>query len=230
MNVVVLAEGPSELGSRYKERVLLESVQDYALGALEIVVKRFGQEVFGCEIAIVGLPRLPRTEPSYAQRACLTTVIQKTELMRQVILPCVIKAKPELSANYADAVVITCDADLHKNVVRAVTRLKQDCPVPIVQVTFAPAFEVVLLEKDAIEHAARLQRCSVRLPDANSITSGGGLKEAFVRCIHEAGYRGDQHPGSADFKANVARELSIKFLTGDNQSIKALRDTLGKLF
>jgi len=229
MNVVVISEGPNELGKSYKIRDYLRPVPYVELGALEILIVRLAKELFDIELTIVGLPRLPRVSPGHVSRASLTNVLQHPDLLKQVLLPCFKPVRQGLAQNAAQGAIVACDQELCAVVTKSVEQVKQSINSKIIQVVFQPEFEVLLLEKDAIEQAARLPNCSVKIPDNRDIMKCGGLKEAFVACVCKAGYTGDSHPNSSDFKAKIAECLTQSFLASDDYTIAQLRGCVGKL-
>jgi hypothetical protein len=231
MKVVVLGEGRCELGRFYLDRSLLECVQNNDLGALEILIQRLGGEVYDESVTILGLPKLPHIKPWHTRHASLVEVIQDPELLRRTLYPCFRPGLKKLSSYAADAAIVTCDAELENVVAAAVNRIHKDMPGPVLQITFKPEFEVLLLEKGAIEFAAGLPHCSIReVPNAEAVAGAGGLKEAFSRCVLRGGYRGRPSPDSAEFKAKVARALSVSFIKGNERGIMDLRERLDSLF
>jgi hypothetical protein len=227
MNVVVIGEGRNELGKQYTHRNFLERVPENRLGAFEIIATRLAKIVFNRDLVVLGLPELPRTRPGNVQRASLSQCMQETDKLRQLLVPSFSPGKVGLIP--AEGAIVVCDSDIGETVARAVAQIKHSSKRPVVQLTFHPEFEMVLFEKAAIEKAAGLPYCSVRIPSVARINASGA-KEAFEDCVYTAGYSGNPPAGSGDFKCQVARYLSFG-LTGENHEvIQCLESTLKGLF
>lgn len=229
MNIVVISEGRTELSKSYLNRDFLSRVPSEELGALETIIARIATDVLKTKLTIMGLPRLPLTRPGHTSRASLTQVIQNPDLLKQMLLPCFNPIIPTLAGNAAQGAIVACDLKIRDTVATSISQLRQSINKKIIQITFKPEFEVLLLERDAIEKAANLSSGSVILPSSNDIGQSGGLKEAFVQCVIKAGYNNRPHAASADFKLKVAKCLSTRYLTCDNPPILELRQNISQL-
>lgn len=216
MNLVVLAEGPSEVGKFWNSRNPLDIIPDSKLGALEIIAKRIATAVCSGEaVDVVAFPRLPVRRSGHTQRASLTNVLKDSKLLKMVLTTCLTRAQSERQAKAADLAIVACDSDLAEVVGRAVAAVEPCCgPKRLLHVIFDPEFEVVLHEKKALN--------AVTGRDVSLLAPGDpeyGSKEALKRSLRAAGY-----PGAvdSDFYGAVARQLSLDHLKGQPAIARAI--------
>jgi len=230
MNIVVISEGRTELGKTYLNRDFLCPVPTKELGALETITVRIAKEVFNQNLTIMGFGMLPHTGPGHVRTASLGQVIQDPELLKRILSPCFNPPRRELTANAIQGAIIACDETLHNTVSKSITQVRKSINNKVIHVTFKPEFEIVLLEREAIEQAANLKPNCIKIPDKNDIEVCGGLKEALVQCVIKSGYHDNPKAASSEFKLKVARCLSTAYLACDNSPISELRQHIFELF
>ncbi|MBI4337394.1 MAG: hypothetical protein HY683_06165 [Chloroflexi bacterium] len=214
MNLVVLGEGPDEMGADWSRRHPLVEVAEHELGALEILVRRVMAEIHSTAIVCLGLPRLRRdtiaTPPSTME------VLTNLNLLERLLIAAFLAPSP---ARRAEGALIVCDSDHGCKVQRVVGKVRSRVALygKVVLVIVRPEFEALLLDKAAVEKATGSRRCSKGPSPDPSCFVRGGLKEAFQQW---AGIR------DAAKYAEIAQQVNVK---STNLAVADFRTTLREL-
>ncbi len=218
MNVVVVAEGSSELGSGWHNRTPLQPVPEVELGGLEVLVKRVAWEVYGCDVQVVALPRLRRHQVGQGGDIALAEAIVSSAHLERVL----VSSFNALRGCKGHAAVVACDSDIGPKVKNALKTVTSRTDKPVAHLVFDPEFEVLFFDKGAVESAKGLTHCTLGPPpDETALRKLRQAKEPLKEWLN------GHCRLTPQFFREVARALPLQ---GSRPAIERLTEDLGKLF
>ena len=220
MRVVILGEGPDELGPVWQRRRPLYPVHDN-LGSLEIVVKRLCWLLLRQQIEIVQF-----TRPRGGFKQC--DVLCNPQLLRQALQVCYPQWCRSEQLPPVEAAIIVWDASPPEQAqpkANAVSHVQLNFPGSLVHAALDSMLECALSEKAAMERATGLSHCSIGTNVTEVVCASADPKATFKQVLRQAGYN---HRIDAGTKADIAGQLSVDFLR-TAAALRELRNGLSAL-